>query len=267
MPLTRRQQPGEPSDRRAGLAARQLGHVGVELLRHHRRAGRGARREAHEAELRRRPEAELLADPREVREEDGRSVEVVERRSPDRLRRRASCASSPRREEPGGRVSNRRALRRRAGSARAASAAKRKRARIALEHLDPGEQVVADRHRLRALQVRVAGHQRLRLASAEVERRAASVSIAGDRLAARVARRRGGTRSRPGRCASGRRGSCGRPPERARSPCGRPRLPSRPRRLLRIRASPVSRLARAPSRSGDRRRGGAVRGRASPSQS
>ena len=37
-PLDRREQPGEPADRRARLAARELGDVGVQLLRHHRRA-------------------------------------------------------------------------------------------------------------------------------------------------------------------------------------------------------------------------------------
>ena len=36
--LHRREQAREPADRRAGLAARELGDVGVQLLRHHRRA-------------------------------------------------------------------------------------------------------------------------------------------------------------------------------------------------------------------------------------
>ena len=43
--------PVEPPDRRAGLAARELGDVGVQLLRHHRRAGRGVLGQAREAEL------------------------------------------------------------------------------------------------------------------------------------------------------------------------------------------------------------------------
>ena len=105
-PLDRREQAGEPADRRAGLAARELGDVGVQLLRHHRRPGRRVLGQAREAELGRRPEHELLADPREVREQHRCRVEVVEREvavgdGVDRVahrvgRRRERRASSPR---------------------------------------------------------------------------------------------------------------------------------------------------------------------------
>ena len=77
--LDGREQAREPADRRARLAAGELGDVGVELLRHHRRAGGGVLGQPREAELARRPQHDLLADPREVRVEDGDRVEVVER--------------------------------------------------------------------------------------------------------------------------------------------------------------------------------------------
>ena len=89
---------------------------------------------------------------------------------------------------------------------------------VALEHLDPREQVVAERDRLRALQMRVARHRRRRLrfgarrGSRARTRRSACVGLARTRR-----RRRAGTRLRPGRCASGRRGSCGRRRRAARS--------------------------------------------------
>ena len=116
--LHRREQAGQPPDRRAGLAARELGDVGVQLLRHHRRAGRRLLRQPHEAELGGRPEHELLADPREV-DEAARSRRRGSRaRSRGRRRRRASSASC----SGGGAAaaSSRRARPRRAGSRRPA---------------------------------------------------------------------------------------------------------------------------------------------------
>ena len=74
-----REQARQPTDRRAGLAAGELGDVRVQLLRHHRGARRRGLREPREAELRRRPEHDLLADARKVDEEHRGRVEVVER--------------------------------------------------------------------------------------------------------------------------------------------------------------------------------------------
>ena len=164
-----REQAGEPADRGAGLAARELGDVGVQLLRHHRRAGRRVLGQAGEAELGRRPEHELLADPREVGEEHRAGVEVVERevavgdgvdRVPHRVGRRRQ------RQRRAGERARPERRRRRPGAA-----AKRRRVAVALEHLGPGEQVVAERHRDRALQVRVPGHRRLGLLGRAVEHR------------------------------------------------------------------------------------------------
>src|SRR5438105_6175833 len=52
----------------------------VQLLRHHRRAGRRVLRQAREAELGGRPEDELFAEPRKVCEQHRRGVRSEERR-------------------------------------------------------------------------------------------------------------------------------------------------------------------------------------------
>ena len=167
--LHRREQPGEPPDRRAGLAARELGDVGVQLLRHHRRPGRGVLGQAREAELARRPEHELLADPREVREEHRARRRGSRARSRDPRRRRSSCAS--RSAAAAAAASSPRARRRRAATARACARGEREARAVALEHLDPREQVVAERDRDRALEVRVARHRRVGLLLGAVEDR------------------------------------------------------------------------------------------------
>ncbi len=157
--LHRREQAGQAADRRARLAACELGDVGVQLLRHDRRPGRRFLGKPREAELARRPEHELLADPREVDEERRGRVEVVER----------EVAIGDRIDRVAHRVRRRRERQRRAGE-RAGTERRRCRLRgrerepraVALEHLDPREQVVADRHRLRPLQMGVPGHRRLR---------------------------------------------------------------------------------------------------------
>ena len=111
----REQADDEPADRGAGFAACELGDVGVELLRHDRRAGRGVLRETREAELARRPEHELLADPREVREQHRGSRRGSRARSRGRRPRRSSCAS--RSAAAGSAGSSRRAHPRRAATA------------------------------------------------------------------------------------------------------------------------------------------------------
>ena len=64
--LERGEQAGEVADQAARLAARELGDVGVLLLRHDRRPGRERVVQLHEAELARRPEDDLLGEAREV---------------------------------------------------------------------------------------------------------------------------------------------------------------------------------------------------------
>ena len=113
--LDGREQTGQAPDRGACLAACELGHIGVQLLRHHRRPRGGVLAEPGEAELRRRPEHELLADSGEVDEADGCRVEVVEREVAvgDRVERVAELV----RGRGAAAGSSRRARRRRAGSA------------------------------------------------------------------------------------------------------------------------------------------------------
>ena len=165
--LDRREQPGEAPDRRSRLAAHELGDVRVELLRHHRRSGRRVLGQLHETELGRRPEHDLLAHSRQVAEEHRGRVEVVEREVAvrDGVDRVAHLAV--------GRVDPERRARDRAGAERARRRrlARRVESRaVALEHLDPGEEVVAEGHGLAALEVRVPGHQRLGLGLGERQR-------------------------------------------------------------------------------------------------
>ena len=121
-----------------------------------------------EAELRRRPEHELLADAREMREQHRRRVEIVERevavgdgveRVPHRVGRRGQRQRRARERARAER--RRRRLRGREREPRA----------VALEHLRPREQMVSERHRLRALQMRVARHRRVRLLARALEDR------------------------------------------------------------------------------------------------
>ena len=161
-----REQPGQPADRRAGLAAHELGHIRVQLLGHHRRPRRDVLPERGEAELARRPEDDLLAEPREVNEAERHGVEVVEREVPvrDRVERVPHLAGRRRERQgrPGEGACSERALTR-GGRGRAEPA------EVALQHLDPREQMVADGHGLGALEMRVAGHRRLRVGLGAVQ--------------------------------------------------------------------------------------------------
>ena len=64
--LERGEQAGEVADQTPRLAARELGDVGVLLLRHDRRTGRVGVVEGDEAELPRVPEDDLLGQARQV---------------------------------------------------------------------------------------------------------------------------------------------------------------------------------------------------------
>ena len=120
-PLEGGQQPGQPPDRGARLAPHQLRRVRVLLLRHHRAAGGGAVVQLGEAVLGRRPQHQLLADPRQVHHrqcrcvaEPGQVVAVGHRiqrvrqmsgRSPappPPIRGRAAGSSRPARPRPAG---------------------------------------------------------------------------------------------------------------------------------------------------------------------
>ena len=62
------------------LRADQFGRIGVLLLRHDRGAGREGVREADEAELRRRPDDDLLGKPRQVHGADCRNRQEFQRK-------------------------------------------------------------------------------------------------------------------------------------------------------------------------------------------
>ena len=129
-------------------------------------------------------------------------------RSRDRTRRRANSGTAPR--------SRARARRARGRSERScpASAALPSGSRltrrrhvgeplgVAREHRVVREQVMAERDRLRDLQMREAGHDRVGVLLREIDERAAQRDAAA--RSARRSRRAatGGRRSRPGRCAS-----------------------------------------------------------------
>ena len=167
-----RQRGGDP--RRLG--AQQLRGVGVLLLRHDARARGEGLGGLAEAELVARPEDDLGAEAREVGRADGRRVRGSRARSRGSRPRRSSSATgaskpSSRRcratvelpVEPGKGTGAERHLRRR----RRAAAANRR--RVALEHPEVGEQVVAEVDRLGALQVRVAGHRPVRVGLGELQ--------------------------------------------------------------------------------------------------
>ena len=195
---------------------------------------------------------EFLGQPRQVQRALRRGHQVIEREIAVATRHRGCCAvgaSKPsacavivavdRKAGAGQRRAAERALvqpRARIGEARA----------VARGHLVIGHQVVAERHRLRGLQVGEAGHDAVgMLAGAGRPARAAA-----RRARHRPGRSRraptAGSRSRPGRCGCARCGAARRPgrsarPAGSRWSCGCPRAPSpRARRRARIRRRPAS---------------------------
>ena len=75
---------GEQPDKRAhdpsGLAAHELGRVGVAFLRHDRGAGREGVRQPDEAELRRRPQHKLLGEAGEMARRDRPRAQCLKRK-------------------------------------------------------------------------------------------------------------------------------------------------------------------------------------------
>ena len=87
------EQRDQVADRAAGLAAHQLGDVGVLLLRHQARAGRVGVGELDEAELGGRPEHELLGEPRQVHLRDRAVARGTRARRRATRPRRGCCAA------------------------------------------------------------------------------------------------------------------------------------------------------------------------------
>ena len=115
----------------------------------------------------------------------------------------------------------RRARPRRAGSARGARRRSREALGVAAEHLDEGEPVVREPHRLRALQVRVAGQHRVEVLARARDQHAAQLEqpVRESRATRRAGRAPG--RSRPGRCGCGRCGAAPPPRRSARAAASR----------------------------------------------
>ena len=159
--LERGEQAGEVADQAPGLAAGQLGDVGVLLLRQHRRAGGERVVEHGEAELLGRPQHPLLADPREVHAHEreieqrlGHEVAVAHRveRVVEHLREAEIGGVA-------GRVDRERGTRQRTGAERRHVEpvdGREQAVDVAGERPPVGHQVVREQDRLRALEVGVA---------------------------------------------------------------------------------------------------------------
>ena len=159
------------------LGAQQLGRVGVLLLRHDRGARRPRVGDLAEAELVRRPQHDLGAEPREVRRARRRRGEEVEHEvavgdGVDRVRGDRGEAELARDEAAVGREvhagQRARAERQLAGRAEH----ELEPPRVAPEHPEVRQQVVREVDRLRALEVRVAGHRPVLVALGELDERA-----------------------------------------------------------------------------------------------
>ena len=220
--LEGREEPGEVADEPAGLAARELGDVGVLLLRHDARPGRVGVVERDEAELLGRPEDDLLGDARQVDRDHGRDEgelgdDVAGGGAVDRVLDRAVEA------QVGGDglgVEAERAAGEGAGAVGAEGGARVPVAQpvdVAQQRPGVGEEVVGEQDGLGVLQVRASGHRHAGCRSRLGDEGVDDVERPARR---RCGRARGGTSGpawRPGRCGSARRAAGRRPRRPARS--------------------------------------------------
>ena len=168
------------ADHASGLAAHQFGDVRVLLLRHDARAGAEGVRQRGEAPLRRRPKHQFLAPARQV---DGGDAgggakldgEVAVAHGVQSVGRGTHEA-----ELGGGHVAvdGERGAGQGGAAQRAdvdAAAAIAEPFPIAQRHLEPSEQMVRERDRLRDLQMREARHRRGRVRGGQVQQPGAEV--------------------------------------------------------------------------------------------
>ena len=204
-PLDDGQEAGQPTERGSRLRSYELGYVRIQLLRHHRRARGGGLREVDEAELRRSSRG--TAPRRCGRGASGgaRRRRGSRARNPGRRLRRASFVAGRRAAEAP--AWSRRARPSRAATGVPGPARNVNRDEIALEHLDPREQVVSDRDGLCSLKMCVARHRRLGVLLGPREDGQCECANGLERFQRTHPPRRGEAPRRPGRCASGRRGS------------------------------------------------------------
>src|SRR5690348_2327320 len=153
----------EIAENAPGLAADQFGGVGIAFLRHDGGAGGECVRQAHEAQRRRRPLHDLACEPRQMGRGDRGRGEVFERK----IARRDGVERISHRSRKAQRLGRAVAVdgKRSAGERRCAErrfvqplACIGKAAAVTIEHFDIGQAMMAERHRLRRLHVRVARH-------------------------------------------------------------------------------------------------------------
>ena len=147
----------------AGLAAHQFRHIGVLLLRHDRRAGAEAVGQLDEVELGAGPQYQLLGEARQVHhrqrgggaEFDGEVAvgNAVQRVAGYRIEAQ-QLAGQAAVDRVGGAGQGGTAQRHAVDPLAAVEQA----LAVAAEHLEPGQQVVAEGHRLGGLQMGEAGH-------------------------------------------------------------------------------------------------------------
>ena len=190
--LHRHHQRGLAAEDAPGVAADQLGGVGIALLRHDRAAGRPLVAQSDEAERLRRPQHELFRQAAEVQRRLRRAGQVIERevavahpvqavaRRPveaERCRRHLPIQREAGAGERGG--AERAEVHPRAGIAEARDVARR--------HLDIGHQVMAQRHRLRGLQMGEARHHRIGMLLGAGQQRVRQAGQRGQHLVDRIA--------------------------------------------------------------------------------
>ena len=190
---------------------------------------------AHEADQRRRPHHDLLGEPRQMHGADRRrrqrlQHEIAVGDGVERIRRRPVEAERLR-----GHVAIE--IERGAGKRRRAErrfieplARIREAPAIARRHLDIGQKMMAEGHRLRGLQMRQPRHHGAGMVQRLLGKRALKIRERADRAGRWCRAPTGGNRSPPGRCASARCAAARRPDRRVRSgaiPHSYARLPAR----------------------------------------
>ena len=231
--LEHREGPGQRPDDARRAAADELGRIRVLLVRHHAAAGRERVRGPDEAERRVRPPGQLLGEPAEVDHPEGDRPERLDDEVPvrdgiERVRRDAIEVEFAGRGLAVERVAGtgQRTRPERADVGPAASVGQA--SPVALDHLDVGQEVMGEQHRLGGLDVGRPRQDDVALALGQLDERPLEDEDGRVEAIDRAGASRAAGPSRPGRSATGRCGACPRrvrsgPPARPRGSCGRPR--------------------------------------------